>query len=128
HEADDLSAALDYLEERFPNAELWAGGFSFGARTTAAHVLRDDRVKRVVLVAVPVTGFDCAVIEDVTTPGYVVQAGRDQFGNLADLKRLYPNISDALELDEIPDVEHFFQGKTRELEERVRNYASGVLT
>ena len=135
-EIEDMRAALDELERRFPNAELWAGGFSFGARTAAAlaagyafddatgEVTRTEepRVKRVVLVALPARVFDCSAVADVRVPGYVLQAGEDQFGNLAELREKVPNL-EGLELDEIPGMDHFFKGQTHELQERVKRYA-----
>ncbi len=123
-EVDDVAAALDWLEQRFPGTPLWAGGFSFGARTSAAHAVRDPRVERIALIALPVTAFPCDVIREVRTPGLVLQAGEDQFGNLADLRRMYPDLDPSLELDEIEGCGHFFEGRTRELQERVTAWAT----
>ena len=122
-EVEDLRAALDELERRFPGVRLWAGGFSFGSRTAAALAGDDERIERVCLIAMPVDAFDCSPVTEVRCPGLVLQAENDQFGNLASLKREFPVLPVGLELDEIPDTDHFFVGKTRELETRVRDYA-----
>jgi hypothetical protein len=53
-------------------------------------------------------------------------AGRDPFGTLADLRRLFPDLHPELELDEIPGADHFFEGATVELKDRVRDYALRV--
>ncbi len=127
-EVEDLRAALDELERQFPATPRWTGGFSFGARTAAALATEPYNVERVVLIAMPVDAFDCSVIKDVRVPGYVMQAGEDEYGNLAALKRRFPELPLGLELDEIEGTDHFFRGKTQELEQRVRDYASRHLS
>jgi alpha/beta superfamily hydrolase len=123
----DLSAALDWLAREHPGLELWAGGFSFGSRTVAAHAAVDARIARIVLVALPVAAFDCAVIERVKQPGLILMAGADEFGTLGELRRQFPALDPALELDEIPASGHFFEGHTAELQRRVQSYAERVL-
>lgn len=126
-EERDLAAALDHLERELPGLELWAAGFSFGARTAAFLALEDPRIARLVLAALPVAVSDASFLPRVRRPGLILMAGADEFGTLADLKRLYPDLYPGLEADEIPAVDHFFQGATAELQGRVRAYAERAL-
>jgi alpha/beta superfamily hydrolase len=126
-EHGDLEAALDHLAARFPSAELWAGGFSFGARIAAGVALRDERIARLVLVALPVLHFDTAALAALSTPGLLVMAGEDGFGKLADVERLLPGLARRLETVTIAGANHFFHDHTRELESRVRDYAEREL-
>ena len=126
-EVDDLGAALDYMAVRYPGARLWAGGFSFGARTAAQRALSDARIERLVLVALPVLAFDVSYVRDVKQPGFIVMADRDEYGTLADLKRKFPGIEERFETTEIANSGHFFDETNRELEERVRDYAERAL-
>lgn len=119
----DLESALDHLQACFPDLELWAAGFSFGARTAAAHAVVDNRVRRVVLVALPVAAFDASFLPELTKPGLILMAEHDEFGNLSELESRFPDLHPELERDEIPGVEHFFKGQTKQLQERVRAYA-----
>ena len=122
-EEEDLAAALDHLEGEFPGLDLWAAGFSFGARTAASYARKDARISRVVLVALPVKAFDCSFVREIKKPGLVLMAGNDECGTLADLRRSFPDLYPGLETDEIPEVDHYFQGATSELQSRVRRYA-----
>jgi alpha/beta superfamily hydrolase len=70
-----------------------------------------------VLVALPVAVFDCDAIRAVHTPGIVVQGAADDFGNLADLRRLHPELDAGLELAEIPGAGHFFEGHVDALQD-----------
>jgi len=122
-EEEDLAAALDHLEVEFPGLDLWAAGFSFGARTTASCARKDPRISRVILVALPVKAFDCSFVREIRKPGLVLMAGKDEFGTREDLLRSFPDLYPGLEIDEIPEVDHYFQGATSELQNRVRRYA-----
>lgn len=126
-EADDLGAALDFMAERYPALELWAGGFSFGARTAAQRALVDARIARLVLVALPVLAFDVSYIRDVKQPGFILMAQNDEFGTLAELSRRFPGILGRFETSEIQGSGHFFDQTTLEVQKRVRDYAERVL-
>lgn len=126
-EEEDARAALDWLAQRFPGLELWGGGFSFGARTMLALAAREPRIARLLCVALPVSAFDCSAILAVRVPTRLIMAGNDQYGTLADLRARFPVLPTDVEVDEIPGVDHFFKGKTLELEERVRSYALKAL-
>jgi len=126
-EEGDLGTCLDWLQTRYPEAELWAAGFSFGARTAASRARVDARIRRTVLVALPVDAFDCSFLTEVSVPGLILQAERDEFGNLAELKRRFPELHPGIELDEVPATNHFFEGASAELQSRARAYASRAL-
>jgi alpha/beta superfamily hydrolase len=126
-EAADLGAALDWLHARFPEVELWAGGFSFGSRIALSRALEDERIARLVLVAVPVLAFDVSYITRVTQPGFVLMAENDEFGTLAEIRRRYPDAAAHFETDEVPGVGHFFDEETHEVQARVEAYARRTL-
>ena len=126
-EVEDARAALEWLGAQHPDLPLWAGGFSFGSRTTAALAAQDSRVACFVAVALPCLAFDCSVVLEVEQPGIVMMAGGDGFGTAAALAEMFPAWPGNLEVDEIPGVDHFFTGKTPELEARVRAWAGRML-
>lgn len=126
-EADDLGAALDWMAQRYPGLELWAGGFSFGSRTAAQRAIVDPRIVRLVLVALPVLAFDVSYVESVRQPGFVLMAENDEYGTLAELVRRYPSVAARFETSEVPGVGHFFDEQTSEVEARVEAYARRVL-
>lgn len=122
-EADDLGACLDWMAARYPDARLWAGGFSFGSRTAVQRALVDERIRRLVLVALPVRAFDVSYFKDVRQPGLVVMADRDEYGTLAELRRQFPVLPAGFETREIADSGHFFDDTGHELQACVREYA-----
>lgn len=122
-EGGDLAAAVDWLAKHVPGVELWAAGFSFGARVVALQALVDPRIQRVVLVAPPVSIYPAEPMRGLRQPGLVVMAGADEFGTLAELELALPEWRERRELTELPFADHFFQGRTRELQERIRDHA-----
>ena len=126
-EVGDAEAALDHLARLYPGLPLWAAGFSFGARTVAALAARDPRVARVVLVALPTLAFDISAACSLRVPGLVVTAGADRFGNRADLEERCPDLPETLDVHEVEGADHFFRGRTRELEALLRDWVAEAL-
>ena len=126
-EVDDARAALDFLEQRFPGLALWAAGFSFGSRTLAALAAEDERIRELLLVALPCKAFDCSALPSVRPPTWILMAGADEFGTLADLRERFPELPAHIALEEIDGVDHFFRGATPELERRVQARAQARL-
>jgi len=122
-EEEDARAALEHLERTRPGLELWAAGFSFGARTVAALAVREPRIARLAAVALPVLAFDCSPVRGLRRPAFFLMAGEDDFGSAAAVRELFGELPANVELDEIPGVDHFFRGATPELEARVRAWA-----
>ncbi|MEO2094817.1 MAG: alpha/beta family hydrolase [bacterium] len=126
-EEGDASAALDDLAARYPGLPLWAAGFSFGARTVAALAVREARIERVLLVALPVLAFDCSALEDLATDGLVVQGSADEFGTLEDIKVQFPSLHAGLQCTEFAAADHFFRRQTQELQAHISRQASSWL-
>ena len=126
-EADDLGACLDWMAARYPHAQLWAGGFSFGSRTAVQRALVDQRSARLVLVALPVRAFDVRYFAGVQQPGLVVMADRDEYGTLAELREQFPVLPAGFETQEVANSGHFFDETGHELQARVREYAERQL-
>lgn len=123
-EEGDLGAALAWLEDRFPGKALWAGGFSFGSRTTVGFLARNpSRVERVLLIALPVLAYTVDEAAELTLPGLALMAGDDTFGTKQALLARFPQLETRLEIDEIEGVDHFFTGALDELRNRVRDWA-----
>ena len=126
-EEQDAAAALSLLEERYPDLPLWGAGFSFGARTIAGLARHERRIARLLCITMPCRAFDCSFLKDVLPPTHVLMAGEDEYGNLAELRARVPDLPAHVECDEIPGVDHFFKGKTPELEARVLAWAQKQL-
>lgn len=126
-EVQDHRAAVDWLSQEVPDVPLWAGGFSFGARTAAALAVQDDRVQSVVLLALPVLAFPCSVADEIRCPGLVLMASEDTFGTAADVLERLPNLAQQVDVEQIEGSDHFFTGALEDLQECVGDWARRAL-
>ena len=126
----DVAAGLDYLEAQHPGVPLWAVGYSFGSRTVSGRALKDPRIEHVVLIALPVSVYDCSFVERVEQPGFALFGSADEFGTVAELREKHPSLfqgTSRLEIDEIEGADHFFRGRTPILEEKIHDHVRSAL-
>jgi alpha/beta superfamily hydrolase len=124
-EQDDVRAALDWLDERWPELPLVVGGFSFGSMVGLAVGASDDRVAALLGLGLPVDleeRYDFGYLADVDKPVLVVQGENDEFGSGAQVAAALAPLGSHVTLVRIPDTDHFFEGKLPELRAAVRGY------
>jgi alpha/beta superfamily hydrolase len=117
-ETHDAQAVLDWAAQRWPGAQLWLGGFSFGgavAIRAAAASSQGSRVARLVTVAPAIR----RVSVDPTTlpqcPWLIVQGDRDELVDPADIQQWAQALAVQPRLAMLSGVEHFFHGRLNDL-------------
>lgn len=121
-EQDDLRSAIEFVESRYPQAEIWVAGFSFGAAVLLRTVACDDRVRAIIAAGVPVSKYDFADIAQCSKPKLFVQGSRDEFGSVEELERLFALLDGPKEIRVIAGADHFFEGHLAELSQAVSNF------
>lgn len=127
-EQDDLRAAIELVEEKYPKAEIWVAGFSFGSVVMLRAASCDDRVRAIVAAGVPVSKYDLRTIGRCKKPKLFVQGSLDQFGSADVLERMFASVDEPKQLKIIEGGEHFFEGHLNELVEAVASFISTVRT
>jgi alpha/beta superfamily hydrolase len=133
-EVEDVRAAIDTIRDRV-DGPTFVAAWSFGAMVALNEALTDDRVAALALVGVPVgpvidvprpdlpSGDELAKLD---RPVLVCVGEADQYAPLPELKQLVKQIPGA-ELVVVPDTDHFFWRRERELAERIGSFAEGTL-
>ena len=123
-ERDDVTAALDWLEERYPGLPLVAGGFSFGSMVGLSRGAEDPRVVALTGVGLPVglDGYDFGFLADVDKPVLLVQGENDPFGSGDEIARLAAGLGDHVTLVRVPGADHFFEDRLDRLREAIHGY------
>jgi alpha/beta superfamily hydrolase len=123
-ERDDVRAALDELERRFPDVPLVAGGFSFGA-VVGLHVgAQDDRVGALFVLGYPATFLEePAPLDGGGKPRLFVQGENDRFGSGERLRELVEPYPEGRSVVVVKDTNHFFDGHLDELQGAVCTWA-----
>ena len=116
-ESADFKSALDWMAARYPNAPLWAAGFSFGSWIALEAGAQDARVSALIGVAPPVTreGYSFEHTLTSTKPKFFVQGDLDTLCPLKDMWAFYSRLEEPKELVVIDGATHLFEGKTEEV-------------
>ncbi len=121
-EQDDVRAALDELERRFPGVALCVAGFSFGAWVGLRVACADERVRQLVGVGVPVASSPVDGLANCAKPKLIVQGALDQYGPEAALRAWFAALPEPKHLEMIAGADHFLGDHLEELEQAVARY------
>lgn len=126
-EQDDVSAALDELQRRFPGRPLVLGGFSFGAHMALRLGTRDGRVAALFALGFPLTQVpDLAFLESCRVPRLFVQGEHDEFGRAQNLRAVVEGLPEPRTLVVVPGSDHFFTGHLDTLQAAVQSWAAAA--
>jgi hypothetical protein len=126
-EREDVSAALDWLEERYPGLPLIAGGFSFGSMVGLTVGAADPRVVGLLGMGLPVDRserYDYGFLADVARPVLVVQGENDEFGSGERVAGVLAPLGEHITLVRVPGADHYFTDRVDDLRDAVLGYFS----
>lgn len=125
-EKDDVRAALDWLEERYPTLPLVVGGFSFGSMVGLSVGVEDPRVVALMGLGLPVekSEYDFSYLADTDKPVLVVQGENDEFGAGPVVAEVLRPMGPHITLVRIPGTDHFFADRLDQLREAIQGYYS----
>jgi len=127
-EADDVRAALRYLEEKLPSADLVLAGFSFGAWVGLRVGCQDERVQTLVGVGLPADESDLSYLMSCGKPKLFVQGTRDQYGSRPAMDEVLARVALPKQLIWIGGADHFFAGHLKELRAAIRHHLPATFT
>jgi uncharacterized protein len=134
-EVEDVRAALDWLESKFPLPVIFAG-FSFGAAVGLRAAYADDRVRALIalgLPAVPIADrigdrvYDFEFLRECAKPKLFVSGSRDQFGPPGKLEALVNTFAEPKKLVRIEAGDHFFEGRLKEMRVAIEDWTRETL-
>jgi len=120
-EMDDFRAALDFMQQRYGGASLWAGGMSFGSWVALTVGAADLRVSTLIGIAPPLSGYDFEAVAESPKPKFFIQGERDERCPLKDMQAFYASAADPKELVVIDAADHLFDGKLVEVAEALED-------
>lgn len=126
-ERDDVRAALDYLQTRFPKKPVCVMGFSFGAWVGLAVGAADPRVRALVGLGLPAASLDLSFLRHVTKPKLIIQGTRDQYGPRDRVEALFASLPDPKRMHWVEGADHFFAGRLDEIQPLIRDFLQEIL-
>lgn len=119
---EDVSDALAYLYENYPNEDVTLVGFSFGSRTGMQVGMSDEKVKRLISIGTPVEKYrDYDFLVDVKKPILFLHGDKDEFCSIESLRSITDRIPHA-EVIIFENCGHFFDEHLNELRDAVRGW------
>jgi alpha/beta superfamily hydrolase len=117
-ETADCEAVAHWAIQRWPNADLVLGGFSFGGAVAirAAAILSPAKL---VTVAPAIRKIEVTDADIPSCPWLIVQGDRDELVDPNDIAQWAHGLPKPPMLKSLPGVDHFFHGKLNELRDAV---------
>lgn len=110
-EADDVSAALDWLAREYPQRPLLLAGFSFGAWVGLRVGCVDARVSHLVGLGIPVNRSSHDYLHECVKPKLFLHGRNDEHGDAGAVEALVASLPGPNRLVFVEDADHFFTGK-----------------
>ena len=120
-EQEDVKAALAYLQElEKPSIDL--AGYSYGAWVNAMGLKHFTQVQRMIMVSPPVNFIDFSFLDYNPKIRLVITGSGDDIGPPDMIKKMLPDWNPDAGFKIIQGADHFYWGKTGEIEEIVRKF------
>ena len=119
---EDVTDALNYLAETYPNSPITLAGFSFGARTGMQVGRSDERVVRLISIGTPIDKYrDFDFLIGLAKPILFIHGDEDEFTTLESVRKLVGEVRKTADatLIEYTNCGHFFDDHLNELRDAV---------
>ncbi len=135
-EADDVHAAVDWLDREFHLPIVFAG-FSFGSAVGLRACAHDPRVPVLIAVGFPAAPFqgpaeeprtyDTDFLLDCTKPKLFLSGARDPYGPQDKLEELVARLPEPKRLVLTEGADHFFEGRLHQMRETIESWLRETL-
>lgn len=120
-ETEDAIAVVEWARGRWPGAEVWLAGFSFGAYV-ALRASASLAPACLITVAPPIHRFPVAEQRAPTCPWLVIQGADDELVDSDAVEAWACRLQPRPEVEVMPDTDHFFHGRLRLLAETLSSF------
>jgi alpha/beta superfamily hydrolase len=127
-ERGDFRAGLDFMAARYPAAELWAAGFSFGSWIALTEGSADPRVSVLVGIAPPIGIYDFAAVRTSVKPKFIIHGEADELTPLKSMYEFYALLPEPRELAVIDAANHVFDGHVSEVGDAIEDLLADFRT
>ena len=127
-ERDDFRAALDFMAARYPAAELWAAGYSFGSWIATTDGVADPRVAVLVAIAPPIRLYDFGPLTTSAKPTFIIHGEADELTPLKSMYEFYASLPEPRELAVVDAADHVFDGHVSEVGDAVEDLLGDFAT
>ncbi len=109
-EVEDVKAAVTDLLNRQAVSSVIVSGYSFGSIVGLRAGAEDERVHRLIGIALPIGFRDPSFLVTANKPTLLISGDKDNFSPIPGLQELVEQMSEPKKLLVLPGVDHFFWG------------------
>ena len=132
-ELSDAAAALDWIEKENPGySQCWVAGFSFGSLICMQLIMRRPEVNKFIAISPQPNVYDFTFLAPCPISGLILYGENDELVpeesvlNLKKRLNMQKNIE--VKFDQIPNANHFYKGKEKELATIIGRYLKDKIT
>ena len=126
-EKEDVAAAINWLEARFPGKPLAVLGYSFGAWVGLQVGCLDPRIRAIAGIGLPLDMYNFDFLVDYPNPSLYIFATRDEFCSPMNLESLIRRLPFISKVHRIQGADHFFSEQVEEVEKLIEKFFRGLL-
>ena len=126
-EKEDVAAAIDWVEDRFPGKPLAVLGYSFGAWVGLQVGCLDPRIRAIVGIGLPLDMYNFEFLLDYQNPSLYIVGNRDEFCSPMNLENLIRRLPFASRVHRVQGADHFFSEQVEEVERLIEQFFRGLL-
>ena len=132
-ELSDAAAALDWIEKENPGySQCWVSGFSFGALICMQLIMRRPEVNKFITISPQPNLYDFTFLSPCPISGLIAYGKNDELVSLDSImnlkKRLSMQKNINVKFEALPNANHFYKGKEKELGTLVEHYIKDKIT
>jgi uncharacterized protein len=121
-EKADVTAAIDWLEDKYPGMSPVLIGYSFGAWVGSQVGCADSRIRAMIGLAPPLNLYDLEFLADSAKPALYIVGTKDEFCSQDNLDRWARKLPSASSVQRIMDTGHFFDGQVETVEKLIGDF------
>jgi alpha/beta superfamily hydrolase len=126
-EQEDVSAAIRWLQERYPELPLALMGYSFGAWVGLRVGCADSNIKAMVGIAPPLNLYAMEYLIQNTKPSLFIVGTQDEFCSTESILRLKPRLPATSSVHILEGADHFFSDQLDSVVERIFEFFDRLL-
>ena len=132
-ELSDAAAALDWIERENPDyGQCWISGFSFGSLICMQLIMRRPEVNKFVAISPQPNVYDFTFLAPCPISGLMIYGKNDELVSEDSLLNLKKRLSFQKNIDvkfnSIPNANHFYKNKEKELSSIMEKYLKENIT
>jgi uncharacterized protein len=125
-EQADVTAAIDWLEHRFPDLPLAMIGFSFGAWVGLQVGCVDPRIRAMAGLGIPLNLYSFDFLLANRKPTLLIVGTRDEFCATEKFHQLARRLPDSSSAHPINEANHFFTNQLNQVQDLIADFFRGL--